>query len=290
MKLTHLFPLIASILFCVNLNAQEVKPVKQPKFKIASFSGYYSASDERLPKGTLEDFRKLAPESELLQQDFSSYQQNPYHTTIFTKMCAGYVGFEFNNKDKNAFRKNSYLDMGFNYSEDMNLHAGYIKSTFQDANPGDQDTAFYDIFSMTNTSKRLFLDLSLRYKILSKKRFSFYTGLGLSAGALYNNMTWVSNARDMSYYGSMVNYPEDSIPYNNSSIRMYAYKNKMGFAVTSYIPVGLDFRVGKKDNFFRMIHLFIEARPSAKVVFQPEIKPNFNAFLNYGFGVKFTRE
>jgi len=64
----------------------------------------------------------------------------------------------------------------------------------------------------------------------------------------------------------------------------------MGYAATAYVPVGMDFRLGKKDSFLKMIHLFIEARPSAKVVFQPEIKPNFNAFLNYGFGVKFTRE
>jgi len=165
MRSISLLPAISLCLICLNLNAQDVKTSKQPKFKIGSFSGYYSAADERLPKGTLEDFRLLAPQSEYLKQDFSTYQLNNYPTTIFTKMCAAYVGFEFQDKEKNAFRKNSYFDLGFNYSEDMNLYASYLKSTFQDANSGDQDTAFYDVYTMKNTSKRLFLDLSMEHKI-----------------------------------------------------------------------------------------------------------------------------
>jgi len=286
MKSICLLNVLTSSLICVISNAQEIKPYKQSKFKVGSFSLYYSINDERLPSATIEDFKKLSSNSELLEKDFSSYDLINERIKVEDKTYAGYVGLEFNNKEKNLFRRNSYLNIGINYSEGIDLRKYYSKSTDIHSNPSDPDTTYIESFSMKNNSKKLFLDLSLRYKIIPEKRFSFYTGIGLSVGLLYHNQTWISHSRDIYQYGVF----QDSIPFNSTSQITYVNSNKMGFAIATYIPVGLDFRIGKKDSFLRMIHLFLEARPTAKLTFKPEIKPNVNALMNYGFGMKFTRE
>ena len=63
--------------------------------------------------------------------------------------------------------------------------------------------------------------------------------------------------------------------------------NKRNIAMSAYVPLGLDFRIGKNNKFFNHIHLFTEFRPTVNVTSVPEM----GNFFAYGYqltsGLKF---
>jgi hypothetical protein len=54
----------------------------------------------------------------------------------------------------------------------------------------------------------------------------------------------------------------------------------------AYLPLGVDFRIGNKRDFWKRIHLFYEARPSINMTAIPELRTITNASIFHGLGVK----
>ena len=71
-----------------------------------------------------------------------------------------------------------------------------------------------------------------------------------------------------------------------SNIKTEYYKNKNNFGFSAYIPMGIDFRIGRKRKFWKQIHLFLELRPGINGTSIPELRTIVNSSMQYGFGLK----
>lgn len=271
-----------------NLNAQEKDgSAKEKKFQLVNFSGFYSEGSEKINRGSLENFKSLAPNSEILDDDLTGFDVYSYTGRSLVETYSVNCGFQFTDKEKSKLKKNSEIRIGLNFSRHLHLSSSFDKYLFSDPQSYPDSNIHYN-YSMNSSSKQLQLDLSYLYNILPDARFSFYVGLGFQPGLHYSNVTRVSNSI-RSYSTSNTPNDEHYWDYGHSLSRGEVFKNKAGFSLSANVPIGVDLKLSKKDPFLRSVHLFLEARPSAKLLFLPTLSPIAYAHLNIGGGIRFCR-
>ena len=89
------------------------------------------------------------------------------------------------------------------------------------------------------------------------RRWSFYGGIGLQAGILFNQELQLSR---------METFSETGMTYEmDVELEQRNYRMNTGFSSTVYMPLGIDFRIGKKRPLWQQVHLVYELRPSLSV-------------------------
>jgi hypothetical protein len=66
------------------------------------------------------------------------------------------------------------------------------------------------------------------------------------------------------------------------------FENKMNFSTSIFIPMGVDFRMGKNREFWKRLHLYYEMKPSITYTAIPELKRITTVNLINSFGIKVT--
>ena len=66
------------------------------------------------------------------------------------------------------------------------------------------------------------------------------------------------------------------------------FQNKMNFSTAIFIPMGVDFRMGKNREFWKRLHLYYEMKPSITYTAIPELKRITTVNLINSFGIKVT--
>jgi hypothetical protein len=133
------------------------------------------------------------------------------------------------------------------------------------------------------------LDISLIYRTDPKARWQFYGGIGLTAGASLKSYTTIdymvgSNLQSTDYYF----YPM----YSNqvSDYKNEYFRNSADFGLSAYVPLGIDFRMGKKRPFWKRTHLFYEVRPGAAFSSIGDLSSFANIAVQQGLGIKVNWE
>lgn len=86
------------------------------------------------------------------------------------------------------------------------------------------------------------------------RRWSFYGGIGLQAGILFNQELQLAR---------METFSETGITHEmDVELEQRNYRMNTGFSSTVYLPLGIDFRIGKKRPLWQQVHLVYELRPS----------------------------
>ena len=299
MKPNHLKIALFSSLFAFNLSAQNAIKTRQKKLKLNYVAGFISNNNEKVQLVSTSDLEKLTTLSSsgtyenqvyywnLNQTDLSTFTSEQRFFSNQTLARSVYFGFEFKDKTKNKFRENSNFRVGLNYFRNNNVGGVYSKTTSEQSLQNDYEVNTKETYTMLNSSKKIQVDLSSLYKINSKKRLSFYVGLGITLGRNFNAETNVDYTYERTYAGNNI---DPMLNTSTSSTSFYTFRNKPSFLGSTYIPLGIDYRLGKIDPFLKMFHVFFEARPTARVTTYSEIKPSFASFINYGFGIKICRE
>lgn len=290
MKYT-LFCLSALIAVSFSLSAQEqVKSIKTTSLSLMPHFSIGSGAN-----ASLDDFHKLAPESTLLPTDLNGYTTNNYLASNASLGNSILLGFKFANKEKSGYRPNPILRVGVSYYYD----AGLYNSIYQnDRHPYDTlisvktgvrtavDSVSYSGYDMAYTSQQLRLDASLIYRTNPEARWNFFGGIGFTFGGSINAETRI-NGYQYSYIS-----PEDNqnVAYYNSS-NDYNYEqevvqNENNLAYSVYVPLGLDFRIANKSEFWKRVHLFYEMRPSLNGLSIPELKTYTSVSWQHGLGLK----
>jgi hypothetical protein len=220
-------------------------------------------------KGSLADFQQLAPQSVLLQQDLSAYQNYPvFNFSIPGQSQSLSLGFHLSKMPNATLRlglmhtnQNNALTTGGAFTESFRI------DTLTSSQSGEQ--FFVDSFSTHSynanySQEQLRLDASLIFRFKADKRWSFYGGIGANFGWSYNGATNIhqsvtpySNFNDVAIYNDM--------GVSNEIHEHESFENKGGFGFGVYAPLGLDFQVGKKREFWKPIHLYLELRPGVNV-------------------------
>jgi hypothetical protein len=258
------------------------------------FGGYF----QPIQYGTIAEFQKLAPGSELLKADFTGYNQYNDYISSVNGMFAVNLGFRFGNSARTAYKKNPLLRLGFSYfnttdlANNLSQTTTFRSDTLVSTGSGQVyyiDSTIYRSYNMRHTSDQLRLDVSLIYRTDPKARWQFYGGVGLTAGASLKSYTTIdymvgSNLESVNYYFYPI-YSDQVSDYKNEYFR-----NSADFGMSAYVPLGLDFRMGKKRAFWKRTHLFYEVRPGASFSSIGDLSTFANISVQQGLGIKVNWE
>jgi hypothetical protein len=241
-------------------------------------------------KGSLADFQTLAPQSMLLQQDLTAYQTYPAMNFNFPGESQSLsVGL------KMAKLPNATLRLGLMHTNQRNALStgGSYTETFRvdtltSSQTGDQ--FFIDSFSTHSynanySQEQLRLDASLLFRYNADKRWSFYGGIGANFGLSYNAQTQIHQR--VSPYGDNYGFGLFNDIFLAGTHEQETFENKGGFGFGVYAPLGVDFQVGKKRDFWMPIHLYMELRPGFNVNQIAGLGTSFSAGNFSNIGLRF---
>jgi len=245
-------------------------------------------------RGSLADFQKLAPQSSFLQQDLSLYQNYPmFNFNLPGQTQTLSLGLQLSKFPNATLRvglthinQQSALSYGGSYTE------SFIVDTLTSSQTGEQffiDSLSLHSFNARYSQNQLRLDASVIFRLNGEKRWSVYGGIGANIGFSYNDQTTIHHSvvpnGDSQFYGLFNDYMMDA----NSVDHHETFKNKGGVGLGIYAPLGIDFQVGKKREFWKPFHLYLEMRPGMNISQISGLGTSFSAggFSSFGLRLKF---
>lgn len=247
----------------------------------------------------LANFKKLAPESVLLINNFSGYKTSSGFVSTGNTMFSVLLGVQFLDKNKNTYKANPILRIGISYFTGAQLSGNVFseeKKTYDTLRSSTTSETFYidstrtKEYGMNYSSQQLRLDASLLFSTNPAARWKFYSGIGITTGLSFNARTNIyyreSESKEMRNANES-NFGYGYSSYGSSVTTFETIRNKSNFGMSAYIPLGVDFRIGRRE-FWKRTHLFYEFRPSINYVSIPELQSMVNAHLVQGLGFKVT--
>ncbi len=250
--------------------------------------------------GSLADFKTIAPQSLLLNNSFAGFSTNSGISMSGNLQFSAKLGINFINKNKTHVKENMQLQLGIMYSSFNVLSNGYYRDNRTPADTltsssGNQtiylDTVVREGYNLNVFSNQLRLDAACIFRTIQALRWSLHGGIGFNVGFGLENYFLIN------YFKNTTVEPD----YNSSSgsvstnglysdfYNTYEYFNAgPSFGGSLYLPFGLDFRIGKRREFLKHLHLFIEARPSINMLVMSGVKTVIAEGLVTNFGVRYS--
>jgi hypothetical protein len=237
------------------------------------------------------------PESQLLNKNFDDFDQffygsDPSYSGAFSVQLA----FDWLGKSKAWDKLNPQLKFGFSYGN-INLIRGSLNKmeyfridTLVSNSTGQEyyvDSVNSEDYTLNYDADFLVLDASLIIGSNRMNRWSFYGGLGLSAGMNFNATARVFNTKDQ-YIDSRGNYNSPRDQWNPEFKEEVFRKNGAGLSVMLSMPLGVNFRLSKARKTWEHFSLFLEARPSLTYFNVSGIDDNFYTATFNSFGLKYS--
>jgi len=276
---------------------QEPKAIKKISIQdVYIQTGFFSENNTNT---SLSDFKTLAPQSVLLNNDMSDYFQSSGMNTTTNNMFSIMLGLQFSDKEKASYKANPLLRLGVSYFSTTTMTCGFYKEdrtpydTLTSAQTG--QTAYVDSltsqrYSMNYSSEQLRIDGSLIFRTNPEARWSLFAGIGFTAGLSINANTDIyyrENSRTETRYANGSTFSSYG-NYNPDNGKTEKFKNKTNLGISTYIPMGIDFRIGKKKEFWKRTHLFYELRPGINITSIPELGTITNSSNQHGLGLRVT--
>jgi len=256
-------------------------------------AGSHTGNDE-LEVG---DLFKLASNSEILKDDISQYDKNSFLRTGDGRYVSMKLGLDFADKNGKAYKMNPQLQLGFTY----------MKSNTWNFNLRDEKRVRFDTLTSSSSShiifvdsiydsktyldyssENLLLDIALIYRTDPLDKWSVFGGIGLAGGVSVRAATDVhrintSHIRYVIPGGNYYYYGEyNTDPQHDRE----TFKNEMNILAIAQLPVGVNFRVSKSDNFWKNVNLFYEMTPFLKYLNVPETGSYISVGMKHGVGLK----
>ncbi len=262
---------------------------------ISVYSGF-STSNSQLSQ--IDDFKKLAPNSTILQTDFSKANLSYYGDAFnIASVFNAFVNFNLKDKEGNQGVLTPRFRFGISFMQNNVLQANYTI----------EDRYRVDTLISNRTGKSYFVDSTHRQSydfnyqqnnlllaagfIIStnqERRFFVFAGLGVGAGISFQASTNI-NTYDSYYIEDLYGY-NDRNRYESFSSENYkreAYANKASFSLNFSSPLGLDFRMGN-NGIWKNIHLVTELKPMLFVNDVPEVGTFISTGFINNFGFRFS--
>lgn len=259
------------------------------KIKINEFHVSSGTASMNLPSGSLEDFKTLAPNSVILTKDFSLFNQSYWSPLGYrygmnqSSMYSVQLGLQCAKMPKATFR------VGITHLSNYGLltaSGGYSISapydTLTSSQTGQQtilDTSYTKSYDLNYSNQQLRLDGAVIFRMFPEKRWSLHAGLGASFGYSYRANT---NIRYSEYSSSSYS----SSYSGNYSSEQETFKNKNSLGASLYIPLGIDFGIGKKRSFWMPFHIYLETRPSLNINSISNLGITFSPGMSSALGLR----
>jgi hypothetical protein len=251
--------------------------------------------------GTLTDFRTLAPQSVLLNNNLADYSQSDGFVFINNTVFSAALGLQFRNRQRSSYKTNPLLRLGLSYYSLTSLTGSLYKSerktydTLRSAQSGEivyLDSVTTKNYQMNYSSEQIRIDGSVIFRTRPNARWSFFAGIGVTGGYSLDANTYINYSKSDR---TETRHPSGNILLSSrfyffstgsDNYKSEIFNNRNGIRLSAYIPMGIDFRVGKKSEFWKMTHLFFELRPGINVTSIPELRTNTTSSMHYGFGLR----
>lgn len=293
------------------LNAQEEKSKKIRKIKFSELSIYAGDIENFIPDNdadkAIQNFKTLAPQSVLLNSDLSKYEYKGDNG--LTGQLQGHgmysilAGFQLGDKQKNSYSTHTLLRLQVSYyrcaTPLFSMFTKYDDRTIYDtihpnSGPVLQYLQTIHRFSMEYTAKQLRLGVGFIYRVNPEKRWSFHTGIEIAGHITFDAVTKIHYRKEnILIANSFVLGPFDpsytGIYSGLNTIEIdekYDSKNNYGFS--AYVPLIVNFKFGKKREFWKHIHLFFELDGGVNMISIPGVRTIKYANLLNGLGLKYS--
>lgn len=298
MRSTNILAAITMLTLSYSVFGQEqTKMIK--KISIHDIYIQTGLMSEQYTNGTISDFKILAPQSVLLNNDMTNFSQSSGNGLVSNTTFSVMVGLKFSNKEKTTYKANPLLRLGFSYFSGKSFSGGLSQEvrkaydTITSSQTGEiayVDSINTQNYRMNYTSNQLRFDGSVIFRTNPEARWSLFTGIGITAGFSINARTdinYSSYGRKETTYadGTTSSSAANGYSYSNNS-NFETFRNKSNFGLSTYIPMGVDFRIGKKREFWQRTHLFYELRPGINMTSIPGLQTFTNATIQQGIGLK----
>lgn len=278
-------------LFGLGLTAQvaenSVLQVKSANVQIGFYSGNSAVSN-------LSDFQKLAPNSTFQESDIVGFRaQNSFYGSSGQTFSVNLV---FDKPTSETLsRLNTEFRFGVSYQQADIFYLSYGKTnryrvdTLTSSRSGEQtfiDSVYSQDYNLSYTQRHVMVDADVVISTNSKKRWKFYGGVGLSLGlsvAPYTTISYDTRSNVEEQDRSNNGFNSD-FEYENTEER---FRNDGGFFGRVYLPIGVDFRVGKRKESLKKYHLFSESRPSLTFQSVPELNMISTTANVTSFGLRY---
>jgi hypothetical protein len=281
----------AALTFALSLSAQD--EVKRLEIKSASWQ--FGLNTGQSGVSNLSDFKKLAPNMMLSEADLigfsngSGFNENSGPAFSVNIILAKPTAFV-----EEVSRFNPEFRVGISYQRASLLNLNFVRTdqfridTLRSSQTGEEyyvDSIRNQDYSLGYIQQQVMVDGDVTISTNPDRRWKFYTGIGVSLGLSVSPRTEV-NYDSWSYVedGLSDNYRKSSNDYEGSSEE---FANKTGFFGRVYIPLGVDFRIGKRKESLKKYHLFIESRQSLNFQTIFELSSQVTTSSVGGFGLRY---
>ncbi len=216
-------------------------------------------------KVSAKDFASVYPQSLLLKNNFFGFKVSDNIYGVNAPKLAIQMCVKFRQKDRNEYRRPT-LRIGFAgvngdvFSSRLSKTNIYPYDTIISQRTGAKialDSQEFTAYNMQYQSTNFLLDLALIYRGNELKRWSYFCGVGFAAG-ISVNATGVIQKEQSAYIQS----PFQSNRYSTIITEQEKFNGPKNALAYAYIPLGIDFKLSRRENFFNKIHLFYEVEPS----------------------------
>lgn len=280
----------------IYLLAQETS---QPKIRISELGIYQGMYSGYYTDASLTDFLRLAPNSELLKNDFTGFSKSSFNYESMTDNTFGVaIGLQFYDTEKQTYKSHPQLNIGVIFTGATILNVVYSKEdkvrfdTLNSLNSSYvvfMDSTISQFYRMEYSFEQIGINASLIFRTQPNARWSLYSGVGVSSLTSLMSSTYISyNKVEYVHYsfpdsGNFYSYIDDPWDSENTD---EVHANKTNLSAFAYIPLGVDFRIAKKNEFWRKMHLVMEMQPGLALDYVPEIGSHFYGTLRGNFGVR----
>lgn len=294
MLFTGIACLAITVSYCQNEANGQNENIKKRKLKVVDAAVAPGISFHISPLGTFSDFQRINPKSVLLSENMDGYTiSNGFMASAGPTFNAN-LGFNIANKAKTEYKSNTQLRIGITFSEiSMSNYLSKTErkrfDTLTSSQTGQMvfsDSVTYSSYNMNYKTQQLRIDVSIIYRTNPAARWSVFGGIGIEAGESIMAYTDINHSE----YSTVT--PENSTSgtsYNaNATYRSERIINKNTYGYATYLPMGVDFRIGNKREFFKQLHLFYEARPFVNYTYIPELGGINSVGIKSALGLRVT--
>lgn len=283
-----------------SISAQEEQGKTIKKFHVSDIfiKGGSNFDDGPINSISATGLRALAPNSVLLNNNFDGYKSSSNFSNNGTEVSI-MLGIRFRDKQKTNYKTSPLLRLGVSYYSAITSVGELYK----------EDRKRYDTITSTKTGQSYYLDSgttnryffnyrsnqirldgSLIFRTHPEERWSLYSGIGITT-----NFSVQANT-EINYNKSSGTKIVDSLGHSSSNYyylkaektETEKHRNKMNFGASTFIPIGIDFRVGKKNEFLKRTHLFYEFRLGINLTSIPELGIMTTVSKQHSFGLRIS--
>lgn len=205
---------------------------------------------------------------------------------------------QFYNKQKQTYNTNPQLNLGITFIGANSLSAYYSKNesirfdTLSSSNSSSviyMDSAINQSYQMNYLYQQIGINANIIFRTQPQARWSLFSGLGVTATASLMANTHISYNQS-EYINYIFSNAADYRAFNNSqqnhATKNEIHENKTNVSAFVYVPLGIDFRIGKKNEFWKKMHIAMDMQPGIVLDYIPELGSKVYGTMRGNFGLR----